>query len=169
MTVRHLTASAVVIDPNTETVLLVWHRATGAWMFPGGHVDPNESPAEAAVREVQEETGITAQLAGRRHDLPGQRWQPSPFLTAAIPAPAKPERPGKPAEDAHEHIDQLFLAVADSTTATTAAEQEVAGVRWAPVEELGQLDGARAEVPVVADYALALLRRGAPADTNGGH
>lgn len=159
MPIRHLTASAVVIDPRTEAVLLIWHRATGAWMFPGGHVDPGESPAEAAVREVQEETGVVAQLAGRPLDLPGQVWQPSPFLTTENPAPAKPERPGKPEEAAHSHIDLLFLATADSGTATTPAEQEVGGVRWAPVADLSALTGARAEVPDVADYALALLHR----------
>lgn len=117
--IRHLTASAVVIDPNTEAVLLVWHRASQAWMFPGGHVDPDESPAEAAVREVQEETGLAATLVGRPFDLPEQTWQASPFLTAEIPAPAKPERPGKPAEAAHSHIDQLFLATAAPTDETT--------------------------------------------------
>ncbi|MGH3820933.1 MAG: NUDIX domain-containing protein, partial [Pseudonocardiaceae bacterium] len=32
------------------------------WMLPGGHVEPDENPAEAALREVTEETGLTARL-----------------------------------------------------------------------------------------------------------
>lgn len=161
--IRHLTASAVVIDPNTEAVLLVWHRASQAWLFPGGHVEPGESPAEAALREVREETGVDAHMAPSRTEYhllgPGQVWQPSPFRTTEDPAPAKPERPGRPAEAAHSHIDQLFLATADSSTATTPSEEEVGGVRWVAVADLPHFIGVRAGVPDVAEYALALLRR----------
>lgn len=47
---RHLTASMAVIDPDTTEVLLVHHNATGKWVFPGGHIDPDETPGEAALR-----------------------------------------------------------------------------------------------------------------------
>lgn len=36
---------------------------TGKFVGPGGHVEPGETPAEAAVRETHEETGITVELA----------------------------------------------------------------------------------------------------------
>lgn len=156
-TSRHLTASMVVIDPKRELVLLVHHRASGLWMFPGGHVDADESPAEAAVREVLEETGVRAHHADRqRVDLPGMVWQPSPWITAEIPAPPKPERPGKPAEPAHTHIDLLFLGTADSGDALTAAVDEVADVRWVDVNHI-ELD-TRAEVREVAGHALIHLQ-----------
>jgi 8-oxo-dGTP pyrophosphatase MutT (NUDIX family) len=53
----HVTASAVVV--GTRGVLLHRHRKLGRWMQPGGHLDPGEEPAEAAVRECREETGLT--------------------------------------------------------------------------------------------------------------
>jgi 8-oxo-dGTP pyrophosphatase MutT (NUDIX family) len=82
---RHLTASMVVIDPDTEQVLLIHHAAADLWMFPGGHVDPDETPAEAAIREVLEETGVQATAYGRPRDLPDfMTWHPSPFLTAGL-------------------------------------------------------------------------------------
>lgn len=37
-------------------------RKNGVWLMPKGHVDPGESLEEAAVREVKEETGLTAKI-----------------------------------------------------------------------------------------------------------
>ena len=52
---------ALATVQNVEHVLLV-RRAhapyAGYWAFPGGHVDPGEHPLEAAVRELDEETGL---------------------------------------------------------------------------------------------------------------
>lgn len=156
--IRHLTASAAVIDTRAHAVLLVWHRATALWMLPGGHIEPGESPAEAALREVLEETGVRARIAGDPLDLPGMEWQPSPIVTAVIPAPAKPARPGKPAEDAHLHVDLLFAATGDITAPITVALAEVGEVRWEPIDDLPSL-GARAEVPMVVALAVAEVTR----------
>ena len=38
-------------------ILLLVHRRLGIWLQPGGHVDPGETPWEAARRETVEETG----------------------------------------------------------------------------------------------------------------
>lgn len=154
---RHLTASMVVIDPDYNLVLLVHHKASGTWVFPGGHVDADETPGEAAIREVFEETGIRATAVGRRRvELPGMIWHPSPWITAEIPAPAKPQRPGKPAEPAHTHIDLLFVGTADSGAELTEALDEVAAARWVPIADIASVD-TRAEVPAVALAALVHL------------
>lgn len=39
-------------------------RFGGRWALPGGHVEPGETPGDAVVRELQEELGIHAELAG---------------------------------------------------------------------------------------------------------
>src|SRR6478672_4531930 len=52
----HVTASAIVVG-SRGTVLHV-HRRTGMWLQPGGHIDPGESPTDAALRETVEETGL---------------------------------------------------------------------------------------------------------------
>jgi 8-oxo-dGTP pyrophosphatase MutT (NUDIX family) len=54
----HVTASAVVAG-NRGTVLHR-HRRLGRWLQPGGHLDAGESPPNAAMREVEEEVGLTA-------------------------------------------------------------------------------------------------------------
>jgi 8-oxo-dGTP diphosphatase len=62
-------ASAVVFD-HTGRVLLLRRTDTGRWSLPAGMIDPGEQPADAAVREVYEETGIHAavdRVAGVAH------------------------------------------------------------------------------------------------------
>jgi 8-oxo-dGTP diphosphatase len=59
--IRHFTASAIVFDDH-QRVLLVHHNKLGQWLYPGGHIDSNEDPAQAALREVLEETGVQAEV-----------------------------------------------------------------------------------------------------------
>jgi len=54
----HVTASSVVV--GIRGTVLHRHRRLGRWLQPGGHVDAGESPDEAALRETQEETGLSA-------------------------------------------------------------------------------------------------------------
>lgn len=61
---RQFCASAFIIDPNTLKILLVKHKKFEKWVQPGGHIEENETPEEAAVREVFEETGIRVRLLG---------------------------------------------------------------------------------------------------------
>jgi 8-oxo-dGTP pyrophosphatase MutT (NUDIX family) len=52
----HVTASAIVIGPRGT--VLHRHKRLGIWMQPGGHIEPDEDPWEAAARETHEETGL---------------------------------------------------------------------------------------------------------------
>ena len=54
----HITMSAIILDPKIASVLLVWHRKLNRWLQPGGHVETDEEPLAAALRETEEETGI---------------------------------------------------------------------------------------------------------------
>ena len=52
-------------DDDRVTVLLVRAKKDPrVWVFPKGHIEPGESAAEAAVREVEEEAGVVAELLG---------------------------------------------------------------------------------------------------------
>jgi 8-oxo-dGTP diphosphatase len=102
MTIRHYTASAVVLDDH-ERVLLVHHNKIGLWLYPGGHIDPNEDPAQAAVREVAEETGIKAEAIGTpnfRH--PAVQSHPSPWTIIEMGVSDKKV-------GAHRHIDLVYV------------------------------------------------------------
>ena len=63
---RHFCASAYIINPENKKLLLVKHKKYNKWLQPGGHIEDNETPEEAAVREVYEETGIKSTLIGEQ-------------------------------------------------------------------------------------------------------
>ncbi|MFI9270090.1 NUDIX hydrolase [Kitasatospora sp. NPDC052896] len=55
-----LTCSSVVVLDDAGRLLLGRRADTGLWALPGGIIDPGEQPADAAVRECFEETGVIA-------------------------------------------------------------------------------------------------------------
>ena len=52
----HVTGSAIVI--GSRGVVLHRHKRLGIWLQPGGHIESNEQPWEAAVRETVEELSL---------------------------------------------------------------------------------------------------------------
>ncbi len=52
-----------MVEDGDGGLLLVRHTYVAGWHFPGGGVDPHETAAEAAIREVREETGIAVEGA----------------------------------------------------------------------------------------------------------
>ncbi len=52
----HVTASGIVV--GDRGVVLHRHRRLGRWIQPGGHLEPDETPDDAALRECGEETGL---------------------------------------------------------------------------------------------------------------
>lgn len=62
----HVTASAIVVSDAGDKVALHLHKRLGMWLQPGGHIDAGETPAQGALREAEEETGLPV-----RHQVDG--------------------------------------------------------------------------------------------------
>lgn len=110
-------AGTVVHDPARGVLLLWRHRFitdTWGWEVPAGMVDAGESPAEAAVREVIEETG----------------WRPGPLT------PLTTYHPINGLCDERFH---LFLADGATQLGEPTDSSEAARVEWVPVPELRRI------------------------------
>jgi len=64
ITVLEVPTVSVVAYDETDRVVLVRHAEGGDWTTPGGMIEPYEIPADAAVREAFEETGLYVELTG---------------------------------------------------------------------------------------------------------
>jgi len=115
----HVTASAFVIDPARERLLLILHAKLGRWLQPGGHVESDDaSVIEAARREVLEETGLEVR-ADRAVQL---------LDVDVHQIPARGELPE------HEHFDVRFAFEATHTDARAGSDATQA--RWVSIAEL---------------------------------
>jgi 8-oxo-dGTP diphosphatase len=92
---EHKVAAGVIVERKGE-VLLVRRRMTprqGLWTFPGGFVDFDESPAEAAARECWEETGLTVEISGLLDVIAGQEHEGgADIVIVYLARPVKGER-----------------------------------------------------------------------------
>lgn len=54
--------SVAVFARYQDQILLIHHHRLGTWLPVGGELEPGETPAEAALRELREETGLLGRL-----------------------------------------------------------------------------------------------------------
>ena len=139
---RHFTATAFIVDSKNRTLLL-WHKRLLRWMPPGGHVDKDELPEEAAQRECKEETGFDVEIIGdsqtdlfRSNPAEGRMLKkPIAMLLEEIPACVARGEP------AHQHIDFLFLArLLDESQPMIIDPEEGAEMRWFSRDQVAVMD-----------------------------
>lgn len=103
-TTRHLTATVYVV--NDGATALHHHRRLGIRIPPGGHVERDELPHRTAIRECEEETGLTPTLIteDRGVETPVGRPLPRPRHQMLYDINVHDGEVG------HQHIDQIFYA-----------------------------------------------------------
>lgn len=123
-TTRHYTATVYVV--NDGATLLHSHKRQNLWLPPGGHVDRDELPHEAAIREVYEETGLDINIMSN-----GQSITPPPSVER-LPEPEHMQLADIDTcegEVAHQHIDIVYYAHAKSRE-IQPSEGEVGASKW---------------------------------------
>ena len=118
-----------------KKVLVIHHRNLGRWLPLGGHVELDEDPEQAALREAKEESGYDVELLGERPPTTGSG-------TRALIAPRFLDI--HHITDTHEHIGMIYWARPRNGT-LTLAEGEHHDIRWCSADELDGLRPAMSE------------------------
>jgi 8-oxo-dGTP pyrophosphatase MutT (NUDIX family) len=151
---KESTASTLVYSFASDgwRLCLIVHPRLGKLLPAGGHVERDETTAEAAVREVLEETGLQVRLLppsavplppGTPHvPVPPAWWT----LEMQVPADRHEPRP-------HIHVDSIYVAIADQPASVPAAHEVV----WLTAAELAEHPDVVDDTRILAKEVFAIV------------
>jgi 8-oxo-dGTP pyrophosphatase MutT (NUDIX family) len=111
-------------------ILVIHHRKLDKWLPLGGHIELDEEPEQAALREAKEESGLDVELLGERPPTtsPGTR---------ALIAPRYLDI--HRISDTHEHIGMIYWARPKASSNAKLAVAEHHDIRWCSAADLDKL------------------------------
>jgi 8-oxo-dGTP pyrophosphatase MutT (NUDIX family) len=118
--------TVVAVIVFERKALLIFHKKLKKWLFVGGHIELNEDPETALLREIKEESGLDVEVYGNKpkYNTGGRKYLYAPtFLDI------------HPITDSHSHIGMVYFAKATSDK-VTLAEKEHDKIRWFTDTEL---------------------------------
>ena len=116
------------------------HHLFDKWVQPGGHIEDDETPEEAAAREVFEETGIRIKLIGERFPREDDMIRP-----LGIQCNRK--------DNGDKHFDIIYAAIPNNGDADLIVSDESTGIGWFSRNELENLP-IFPDVKITMDYIL---------------
>ena len=129
----HVTGSAWIVDQAGERTQLTHHRKLNMWIQLGGHSDGDPNSLNVALREANEESGLTVNpVAESIFDLD----------IHLIPA--------RKSEPAHYHYDVRYILVADSDAFTVS--EESLDLAWVSPKELPTLTDEESMLRMLAKW-----------------
>jgi 8-oxo-dGTP pyrophosphatase MutT (NUDIX family) len=132
---KHLTASGLIINEEGK-VLLLKHKKLGVWLYPGGHVEKEETPDQALVREVKEETGLEIEIISNKDEDLADELNDVDVLHH--PYAILCERIGN--DDQHYHIDLVYRCKIIENKAEQVNLQEAEEMNFFGKEDLAELE-----------------------------
>lgn len=120
----HMTASAWVVSPDRQHVLMAWHNLYKSWAWLGGHADGESDLHAVARREAEEESGIS-----------GLRDASDGIFSMEILTVDGHEKKGEYVSS-HLHLNVTYLFEADMDGELSVKPDENSAVGWIRADEL---------------------------------
>ena len=121
--IAHMTASAWVVNPTRDKVLMVYHKIYDSWSWTGGHADGETDLLAVALREVTEETGVKS-----------VRPVTEDIYSLEVLTVDGHEKRGQYVSS-HLHLNVTYLLEADDRSPLRVCEDENKGVSWFSLED----------------------------------
>jgi 8-oxo-dGTP pyrophosphatase MutT (NUDIX family) len=116
----HITGASWIISKDRKKVLLTHHLKLNMWLQLGGHVEGDEYILETALREAEEESGLTTLIC-----LSDKIFDVDVHLF-----------PKRGEVEAHYHYDIRFLFEADEDEELRRQKSESKSIKWIPLDEV---------------------------------
>ena len=123
-TVAHFTASAVILTPQRDRTLMIFHNLYQSWSWTGGHADGDPDLLAVAEREAREETGIVELTPVSRQMLSLDilpvwgHWKRGRFVAS------------------HLHLSVAYGFVAAGDQPVRSLPEENSAAAWLPIQQL---------------------------------
>lgn len=122
--IAHFTASAWVVNPGRDKVLMVYHNIYDSWSWTGGHADGDADLLDVAYREAREETGIETLIPLSTGPVSLEVITVDGHVKRGVYVPS------------HLHLNLTYLFEAPEAQMLSVKEDENSGVCWIPRDEL---------------------------------
>jgi 8-oxo-dGTP diphosphatase len=113
----HSCAIALAFDAHTKRILVVHHKKAQSWIFPGGHIEPDELPTDSAIRELEEEIGLSQ----------AETVLVGPFGAQVLDI-------NNPPQICREHYD-IFFGISTDPKTVSVNMKEFLGFEWLSIDD----------------------------------
>ena len=159
---------------HEDKILLIKHKKLGFWLPPGGHLDEDELPHQAAEREFWEETGLKVKAisAGKQlvadgktsyHPLPlaiNLHWISRENYQARLKSlnPHQRHPSEKWSKGCEQHFVYIYLVQSEGSLDFKQNVEETDGIGWFALKEIEELE-TLPEIKQEAEYALEYAKK----------
>jgi len=134
---------------NKGRVFLRKHDKYNIWLYPGGHIELDEDPIQAVIREAKEETGLDIILwkGNQKFDFKDEESEELPPPITINRHLTSPE---------HEHVNMSYFATSESDVIQPSPDEQQDNWKWCTKEDLETMD-LRSDIKFYAALAIDTL------------